>query len=413
MAFHTVIVGGNFGGLNAAKEIEKKGGRVTVITPRDFIWVQFGGVATASRPGLIDTLMIPTDRLVTPSLGSKIVRGLATGVEPATKTVKYQPIGVDGLPAGQPASLAYDFLVLATGVHYGAPLHAGHTRTATREATSTFKAALDAAASILVVGGGVVGVELVGDLQTGWPKTPITLAHSRAELLSNPGDTFLPTFKARIASELLAIGVKLELGSRVHGLAELDTAPGVTVVVPGQVWAAAPGQVLTVTTAAGKTLSAALIVATLGGAPCTEWLQGSGLASALDKKGYIKVELSYAVKGFDGIFALGDAAATADQKSSMIIKGQAPIVAHNIAVLASKSGAAFKQGKAGGTHFGGLVTLGLDAKGKPRGLGQIPFGICGPNIVKFAVPFKKGFFADTVAGDVGYTSAEVVAYNSK
>lgn len=399
---HVVVVGGNFAGTGMVAEAEKRGARVTLIEPKDFLWVNFAAVRAAVDLPFARQTMVPLDRLFKNS-ASKHVRALATDVDAASKTVAFQPLGVDGKPSGAPATVRYDFLVLATGLSYSAPFHAGFTRAATKAGLAAFQDAVKGAQNVVIVGGGASGIELAGEVKEAHPAKAVSVVHGGSALLNSAAAGLShAAFSERIAQELAAAGVAVHVGARVD-LAAVAAAPGVTAQGTG-VFVGSQ----TLSLGGGKTLPADLVVLATGGRANTAWLKASAsLAPALDKAGFLAVELTYQVKGHASIFAIGDVAATKDSKAGYLVAGQAAVVAANMARLAAvKAGGpqpTLKQGKPEGQRGMALVPV-----GRKHGAVLLPFGI-----VRFPLKFKtKDYFTSMTAGKLGYKVPELQAVNA-
>lgn len=65
---------------------------------------------------------------------------------------------------------------------------------------------------IVVIGGGAVGVELVGELATDYPNKKVTLMHNREQIL---GDRLSQKLIKKIQDGLKALKVETVLGERV------------------------------------------------------------------------------------------------------------------------------------------------------------------------------------------------------
>jgi len=70
--------------------------------------------------------------------------------------------------------------------------------------------ALAAAARVLLLGAGPVGIELAGEIASAWPGKHITLLDAGLDLL--PGD-YDPALRVELARQLAERGVELLLGS--------------------------------------------------------------------------------------------------------------------------------------------------------------------------------------------------------
>ena len=107
--------------------------------------------------------------------------------------------------------LPADYLVLATGSSYPFPAKSDVDRTAdAHEKTLGTHAALAAAARVLLVGAGAVGIELAGEIKAVWPSKQVTLVDVAGDVLGGP---FRADLKAELRRQLAALGVQVLLGS--------------------------------------------------------------------------------------------------------------------------------------------------------------------------------------------------------
>ena len=74
---------------------------------------------------------------------------------------------------------------------------------------------------IVVIGGGAVGLELVGELATDYPNKKVTLMHNREQILD---DRMAPKFIKKIRDGLKALKVETVLGERVD-MDDLNVSP--------------------------------------------------------------------------------------------------------------------------------------------------------------------------------------------
>lgn len=390
---NVVIVGGNFAGINAAKQAQKKGFKVTLLEPRDFAFISFGALraAAASEGTLEKRLTVPLDRVL--KQGGSLVRGRATGVDTATRTVSYMAIDASGNETA-PATLAYDYLVLATGSTQAAPLApVGVTAVGARGAFRSLQAAVRSANNIVVVGGGPCGIELCGEIRDAVPNARVSLVHSGSELLSGAGNVKPPpALSAKLLTRLAARNIAVTLNERVERAEGGTQHPSMGAsVLSGP---------MTVMTSSGKALADVdLLIFASGAKPNTAWLAGGSLAGSLDATGHLRIARTYAVEGVERVFALGDCAGGPDAKAAWLLGDVAAIVAHNLKVAASGAGA-MKTGKKDG--FKGILVVPI---GKKDGAGLLPFGVVGPWFTSFVK--GGGLFLSKIGGEYGYSEAEL------
>ena len=299
MAHHVIIVGGGFGGLEAARRLNRPDVQVTLIDRQNYHLFQplLYQVATAGlSPGDIAS---PIRNLVATDKNVEVRMGEVTGVDLAAKRVKL----ADG-------ELSFDSLILAAGVrhsYFGKGEWEGDApglktlddaleirrrvllafENAEREDDATKRAAW---LTFVIVGGGPTGVELAGaiselarftiakDFRRFDPRTAkIVLVEAGARVLA-AFDTGL-SGKARSSLEKLHVDVRLQ--TRVLNV----TSEGVQLpdgFLPAR----------TVLWAAG--VEAPPLSKTLG--------------IELDRSGRIKVQADLSIPGHPDVYAIGDLA---------------------------------------------------------------------------------------------------------
>lgn len=150
-----------------------------------------------------------------------MIQGKATGVDPSSRRAT-----VLETASQQPRDLAYDYLVVATGLRRAWPVvpQSLSRKQYLAEAHSHIAAVSDAPAGVLVVGGGAVGIEMAAELKAVLPAVRVTLAHSRSRLLSSEP---LPDECRDKALELVRdAGVEVVLGRRLARTEEVTREGG-------------------------------------------------------------------------------------------------------------------------------------------------------------------------------------------
>jgi NADH dehydrogenase len=304
---HVVIVGGGFGGLAAAKALSSHPVKVTLLDRRNHHLFQplLYQVATAS--------LAPTD-IAEPIRGAlakhrnvQVRMAEVRSIDPDQKCVRF--MGTNG-----EESLAYDYLVLATGVrhsYFGNPQwedHApglksvGDALNIRRRMLMAFEKAeweqdpveRQRLLTFVVVGGGPTGVELAGAVAEIAMKTlrsdfrnidtqdtRVVLVEAADSLLTS----FHPKLRLKALKQLQALGVEVRFGAPVS---EINTS-GVQV---GEDFVGAE----TVLWAAG--VEAGPLARSLGGEASVK----------TDRAGRIEVQPDCSVDTHPELFVIGDAA---------------------------------------------------------------------------------------------------------
>jgi NADH dehydrogenase FAD-containing subunit len=263
----------------------------------------------------------------------RIVQGTLTGLDLAARTVCGRR--EDGTTFAE----GYDALVISTGVsngfwrratmqsaaEIGADLRAAHARVA-------------AAKSVIIVGGGAAAVSSAANMATTWPDKQIDLYF--------PGERALvgyhPRIWKRIQARLTALGVGLHPG---HRAVLTDGFTGDQITSEPVHWSS--GQ---------PAASAEAVLWAIGRVqPNTGWLP----PELLDEHGFVRVTPELRIPGQQGVFAIGDVAATDPLRSSARNRGDA-LVARNI--RAELTGRPLRRYRAPGRRWGSLLGI------QPNGL---------------------------------------------
>ena len=309
MAPHVVIIGGGFGGLSAAKALRKAPVRVTVVDRHNHHLFQplLYQVATATlSPGDIAS---PIRWILRHARNTRVWLGDVQTIDLKNRRITL----ADG------ASIAYDYLIIATGTshtyfgHDGWAAHAPGLKTledalairrrilvafeqAERETDSARQQRL---LTFVLVGGGPTGVELAGTLAEIARQTRSEFrnidTHRTRIVVIEAGPTILPSF-----APALRDAARRSL-SRLH--VEVRENTRVTGVDDGAVMLGA------------ERLEAGTILWTAGVAASPLTLT---LGVPLDRAGRVIVERDLSVPGHAEVFVIGDAAACLDAQGHQL-----------------------------------------------------------------------------------------------
>lgn len=298
---HVVIVGGGFGGLQAAKRLAKQHVRVTLVDRRNhhlfqplLYQVATGGLSAAE-------IAMPIRKILHAHESVTVWLADVERVDPEARTLSF----TDG------RRLSYDYLVIAAGATHS---YFGHDEWSSvapglksvedafeirRRVFQAFETAerLETPAertphlTFLVVGGGPTGVELAGAIAEIARNTlagEFRIADPRAArvVLVEGLDRVLPTFPANLSASakesLERIGVEVRTNTKVTSISEEGA------VVNGN-------ELLTARTV--------LWAAGVKASPL-----GAQLGAPLERNGQVKVEPTLQVPGRPEIFVVGDLA---------------------------------------------------------------------------------------------------------
>jgi NADH:ubiquinone reductase (H+-translocating) len=322
---HVVIVGGGFGGLQAAKALARQSVQVTIIDHNNFHLFQpmLYQVATAG--------LSPSD--IANPLRAVLENQRNTGVLMAEVT------GIDvneqQVLLGERQAIHYDYLILATGAtsnYFGHPewqhlapslKNVNDALVVRRLVLSAFEAAecepdeesRKALLTFALVGGGPTGVELAGAIAELARQTlkgnfrHIDPTMTRIVLVQGP-PRILPSFPAglaqRASKKLQQFGVEIRTGKHVKEVRK----DGIMI---GDEFLATENVIWT----AGVKAS-----------PAGEWLHAE-----TDHRGRVKVRPDLTVAGHDNIFAIGDTALV--EQNGKPLPGLAPVAMQEAGYAAS------------------------------------------------------------------------------
>jgi NADH dehydrogenase len=299
---HVVIVGGGFGGLNAARALAKAPVNVTLVDKRNHHLFQplLYQVATAALSA--PDIAAPIRKLVASQDNTTVLLDRVQAIDTVGKKLTLDD-----------SELSYDFLILATGMtndYFGHPEWEPHAPglksledalEIRRRVLLAYEAAegsedekeRHALQTFIVIGGGATGVELSGALAEISRRTMThDFRHFNPQearvILLEGGDRLLPAFPQAISDRALAdlkeLGVEVRLNTRASKIDEHGVLLGTKRI-----------RSRTVLWAAG-----------VRGVPVL-----ASLGVKLDRAGRVPVQPDLLVEGLDGVFVIGDAAAFA------------------------------------------------------------------------------------------------------
>ncbi|MEM7343201.1 MAG: FAD-dependent oxidoreductase [Chloroflexota bacterium] len=332
-----LIIGGGFAGVAAAQKLAKNGIDVTVVDRKDHFEVTFATLRNVANPKTIG------------NTARKRYRDFLNGTF-IQATVESMNDKQAKLTNGD--IIGFNQAVIASGSRYPT-LPEAKSNTAfdydarNQEVMDSHKV-LASAQSVLVIGGGVVGVEFAGEIASAFPDKDITLAHSTDTLL----DSLKPKTQRKALEQLTAKGVKVKFNRR---FAKDDDVYRCS--------------------KSNETLQPDIAYVCVGMVPNTEFLQAE-LPDTLDDKGLVKVDSYMKVQGYDNLYALGDCSTLDTNKHGYVASVQGDKLAD--ALLQSANGKPVKPYK---TPTFVIVT----PTGTDSGVAQLPFAV---TTMKFLVNMK-------------------------
>ena len=290
-----VIIGGGFSATSVAKQLESKFDAVLVDTKDYFEYT----------PGILRTIVEPDharkiQRMHKDYLKkSEIIVGRVLMVSDKYIVVKGRK------------RINYDYLIICSGSNYNLPIKEQDVLIGSR-ADHLEKAywKLMKAEKVLIIGGGLVGVELAAEICTHWKGKGIVLIQSSDKLIPRNN---LKTI-SYVEKFLRSKGVKLICGERMKSVKN-----GVCI------------------TESGKKIKSDMIFLTVGIVPNYKFMK-KNFSKVLDSRGQIRVNDYLQVKGQKNIFAAGDVVSVSEEKTAQNAERQAAVVVRNIRALESGKG---------------------------------------------------------------------------
>ena len=358
-----VILGGGFGGLQAARALKHAPVQVTLIDRNNHHVFQplLYQVATAALDST--EVAFPLRSLLSRQKNAKVLMAEAESIDPVARSIRF---------AGG-SSLAYDYLILAVGAqssYFGHPEYHAHAPSLKnvrdaleiryrvlmafeRAEQESDPEALRALLTFVVVGGGPTGVELAGAIanlaRLALRRDFRQIDPTQAKVvLIERGPHLLPTYpaalQAKAGEELASLGVEVRVSAAVHAV------DGFGVVVGSDRIAAR-----TVLWGAGT--AGAPIARTLG--------------VPLDCHGRIPVTDTLHPPGLANVFVIGDAAALV--QDGQPVPGVAPAAIQGGRYAARSIEKELKHDPAKPFHYwdkGELATI-----GRARAVAMLPGGV--------------------------------------
>ena len=304
-----LIIGGGMAGLTAATSLRKLDRHVEIIVvdPKEYMEVHWATIRAIFDPDIGPNSTFQISKWAV-SKSIKVIR------QSVTKLTEMDATLSDG------TVIEFNVAVVAAGSQTKFPALGKGPPSVNARAGSGDKsrrlAQLNAerqkylnAQSVLVVGGGLIGVEFTGDLayfarESGNTSIKITLVHSQDQLCP---DTFTPKAAAMAMRKLELLGVQVILNDRVK-------KEGNRVILEN----------------AKKQIDAEQVVWATGFYACNSGFMD---AKFLDRKGFIEVDEYFRVKGAENsLFALGDCCDLLPNSGSQVL-GTMGIIGKNISAV--------------------------------------------------------------------------------
>jgi len=288
-----VVIGGGFAGARIAKALEKDFD-LTLIDGKEFFEYTPGILRTIVEPGHIKKVQV---------LHRHYLHEAKVIVDCVKRISCEEIILKDG------KEVKYDYLVICSGSWYAAPIKEMNVVFANRaHELRDYYEEVCKAKDIVVIGGGLVGVELAAEFYDKYEDKKVTLIHSHDKLISRNhqkaikfADRYLRKCKVKILYNQRVV----HCGKKV---CETDK---------------------------GEKLRADLIFSCTGIKPNFDFMK-KNFSRSLSKRGFIEVNDYLQIKGCKNIFAAGDIVDIKEEKTAQNAQKHANIVIKNVRALRDK-----------------------------------------------------------------------------
>ncbi|KAL1876729.1 hypothetical protein Plec18167_005137 [Paecilomyces lecythidis] len=314
-----VVVGGSYVGRATAQELARiipKSHRVLLIEPHTHFNHLFAFPRFAIVPDHEHKAFIPYSNLfaATPDPSTHAV------VQARVLSVQPQHVKVDREWQGS-KEIPFEYLAIATGTVLSPP---GNMPSLDKQSSiqylRKYQSEIKRAKSIVIAGGGAVGVQMATDLKEYYPNKEVTVVQSRPRVMPQ----FHEKFHGIVQERFDELGVRLTTGARV--------------VIPSDGFPN-DGSTFQVKLTNGTEVEAGFVIPATGQTANNELVKGLP-ASASDsiinpQNGYIRVKptMQFADEKYPNFFAVGDIADTGAHKAARPGAAQAAVVAKNIQAL--------------------------------------------------------------------------------
>ncbi|KAK2001676.1 FAD/NAD(P)-binding domain-containing protein [Colletotrichum falcatum] len=316
---NVVVLGGSYVGLSAVKELAATlpvSHRILLVEPHSHFHHLFAFPRFSVLPKHEHKAFIPYTAVFADSPDSsrhKVIQARAYSLLPNSVVLDRDWQGATEIP--------FDYLVITTGTQLPPPGTMQHDdKLSSIKYLQSYQESVIKASSIVIVGGGAVGVQMATDLKEIYPAKDITLVHSRDYLMPLYHNKFHEVLKSRFDE----LGVKLITGTRaVFPPIDLPHDDAKVVLKLND----------------GRELVADLVIPATGQKPNSgfvQTLQPSGGEPLLNpSNGFIKVlpTLQFKDPAYPNLFAAGDIADTGAHKAARPGMAQAQVAARNIIAM--------------------------------------------------------------------------------
>lgn len=351
-----VVIGGGSAGHKIAYLLQDALD-VTLVDPKNYLEVPMALPRLLVEPNALPAQMLYSDFLPRAShLQGRAVSIAAHRLEVETATER--------------VTVPFDIAVIATGSRYIDPLiKADLPDDQDRRAQIVdAHARLKSARSVVIAGGGPVGVEIAAELRESFPHLDVTLVHAAGKLLEAAPSNFGGWALERLHS----VGAKVCLNDPV-----IQPAPGKQPL---------DGKIVT---KSGRTLDADVVIWAAGTQPNTAFV-AHAWPHLVQQNGLLKTDEYLRLEGFTNIFVAGDVTNLPEGRLAITASFHVPSIVTNIRAMLSASSENRVKLKPYAPRLPGkgIGKMMIVTMGRHGGFTSLPFG-----------QFRNGFIARKIKSE--------------
>ncbi|KAL1405183.1 hypothetical protein Q8F55_008808 [Vanrija albida] len=316
---NVVVVGASYVGINAAQQLAAAlptTHRVLLVEPHSHFHHLFAFPRFAIVPAHEHKAFVPFSGVFASSPNPElhaVVRARVVSLAPGRALLDREWAGAAEIP--------FDYVVVATGTRLTPPGSMPSDDKGPAVAYfRDYQARVRSADSVVLVGGGAVGIQMAADLKETFPDKKVTLVHSRERVMPK----FHAQFHDLVKERFDELGVRLVTNSRV--------------VIPKGGFPQ-DGSTFAVQLADGSSVDAQLVIPATGQTPNNDLVRDLPASTPEPiinpANGFIRVlpTLQFKDAAYPNFFAVGDVADTGAHKAARPGAVQAAAAAANIASL--------------------------------------------------------------------------------
>ncbi|XP_063526583.1 ferroptosis suppressor protein 1 isoform X1 [Pongo pygmaeus] len=313
-ALHVVIVGGGFGGIAAASQLQALNVPFMLVDMKDCFHHNVAALRASVETGFAKKTFIS----YSVTFKDNFRQGLVVGIDLKNQTVLLQ--GGEALP--------FSHLILATGSTGPFPgkFNEISSQQAAIQAYEDMVRQVQRSRFIVVVGGGSAGVEMAAEIKTEYPEKEVTLIHSQVALADKE---LLPSVRQEVKEILLRKGVQLLLSTCTLTSLPALPWPGERVSNLEELPLNEYREYIKVQTDKGTEVATNLVILCTG-IKINSSAYRNTFESRLASSGALRVNEHLQVEGHSNVYAIGDCADVRTPKMAYLAGLHANIAVANI-----------------------------------------------------------------------------------